>query len=143
MTRVRGFHINSRGYRLIKKRDHPYATKAGWVREHRLVMEAHLGRYLREDEWVHHINHIKADNRLENLKLFDNHKHHVRIDMGWELRNGMWYRECRKCHKKRSIKQFPIYPNSHNYIKVSDKCVYCIKYRRNRRLWNVPTASIH
>jgi hypothetical protein len=37
--------------------------------EHRLVMEASLGRYLTADEQVHHRNHIRNDNQLKNLEL--------------------------------------------------------------------------
>jgi len=59
------------GYRLIFKPDHPYADRHGYVREHRLVVEKRIGRYLRREEIVHHDNHVRTDNRDENLVITD------------------------------------------------------------------------
>lgn len=61
--------INTQKYILILKPDHPFANNDGYVREHRLVMEEYLGRYLSPKEVVHHINGDTEDNRIENLEL--------------------------------------------------------------------------
>lgn len=54
---------------LLVDGDHPMATKRGYVLAHRLVMSDAIGRPLRTDEQVHHINGDRGDNRLENLQL--------------------------------------------------------------------------
>lgn len=53
-------------------------TNAGYIRifkngkrifEHRYIMQQSLGRDLDKDEHVHHKNHIRTDNRIENLEV--------------------------------------------------------------------------
>ena len=58
-----------RGYIMVRYPNHP-AAQNGYVQEHRLAMEAHLGRYLLPTETVHHKNGIKSDNLIENLELW-------------------------------------------------------------------------
>ena len=55
--------------------DHPYASKDGYVMEHILIMENYIGRYITREEVVHHINKIRDDNRIENLKLMTFKEH--------------------------------------------------------------------
>src|SRR3990167_7979491 len=84
-----GRRVDKDGYVLIHAPHHPYAESDGYVREHRLVMEKHLKRFLAHQEVVHHRNGNTADNRLENLSLMskrehDRHSLKERFQNGWK-----------------------------------------------------------
>lgn len=53
----------SRGYRVLR-------TNGRRILEHRHIMEQRLGRPLRPEESVHHLNGVRDDNRPENLELW-------------------------------------------------------------------------
>ena len=55
--------INNKGYVVS------YVGNSVTRKEHRIVMENHLGRKLYGYEIIHHINGNKTDNRIKNLQL--------------------------------------------------------------------------
>lgn len=65
----------SRGYILAYAPKHPHAHKDGYVMLHTILMERAIGRYLAPDEVVHHINHNRDDNKIENLLLMKKKDH--------------------------------------------------------------------
>jgi len=83
------------GYIKIYKPDHPFCDDKGYVRRSRLVMEKHLGRYLKPKEVIHHkgikypIGSIenKSDDRIENLVLFPSHSKHTKFENNFRKRD--------------------------------------------------------
>src|SRR3990167_1677746 len=70
------------------------------IKQHRWVMEQHLGRHLLPSELVHHNNGLRADNRVENLSLYSRAAHalhHNNLPPGngaflmvWQRQHGPW-----------------------------------------------------
>lgn len=76
-----GIHVDKSGYLYRKCPDHPYANHIGYVFEHRLVVEAHLRRYLLPTEVVHHKDGNPANNDISNLEVFSSNGSHLRATL--------------------------------------------------------------
>ena len=79
-----GRNKDAYGYILVKLQPNdPYyrmADKAGYVKEHRLVVAKELGRCLEDWEIVHHIDSIRDHNEFSNLKLMGTQFHNTHIE---------------------------------------------------------------
>lgn len=71
----KGGYVSNYGYKMIKVRENPNAQKDGYVLEHRLIMSEFLGRPLRADEHIHHIDGDKLNNDISNLMILSLSEH--------------------------------------------------------------------
>ena len=56
-------------YRARLTPEHPNADSKGYVMEHHLIMEGHIGRVVATGEVVHHEDGEPSNNNIENLRL--------------------------------------------------------------------------
>jgi len=70
--------VKKGSYNYAVVRNHPRASKHGYVLHHRVVMENHMKRLLNTDEVIHHKNGDKKDNRIENLQVMTVSEHSKR-----------------------------------------------------------------
>ena len=68
-------------YVMILNPKHPNSNKAGYIYEHKLVMEKKLGRNLNKGEKVHHIDFNHSNNNPNNLFLFKNEGEHKKYHL--------------------------------------------------------------
>ena len=64
--------LNPKGYVLIN-------YNGEYILEHRLIMQFYLGRELKPEEKVHHIDFNKLNNDINNLVLFPTTKSHSKF----------------------------------------------------------------
>ncbi len=91
-----GRYISKDGYIVLRINGKP-------AQEHRYFMEQKIGRKLNRNEYVHHINNNKKDNRIENLAIMtdvDHGKHHDK-ELSEEFKKNRLKNIIEAMHKKR------------------------------------------
>ena len=76
--------VDKDGYIRVHAPDHPWPRRRGYIRENIRVMELAIGRRITNDEVVHHIDHDRCNNALENLQLMrrgEHSRYHRMLDL--------------------------------------------------------------
>lgn len=75
--------VSSHPYYKCLTQGHPNSDREGYVLEHRIVMEQHIGRLLKPGEVVHHKDGNKKNNSIDNLALdtdTEHRRHHATVN---------------------------------------------------------------
>jgi len=125
-----GKTLDSNGYVILSSKI--WGNHKG-KREHRYVMEVHIGRDLGPDEIVHHINGVKSDNRIENLELHTRKSHNREHGQGQSMK-------CENCGSERWYT-----PSLMEKLKMPYLCRKCYRIRWNDRhpMSKLSKAEIH
>lgn len=73
---------HNRGYAVCYVPDHPNSHSDGYAMLHTVLMEIHIGRYLTDNEVVHHLDGNRNNNDINNLALMTRKEHqsmHMKI----------------------------------------------------------------
>lgn len=73
--RWNGGEKTSHGYVYVKKPDHPYACKNGYIHRSHLVWESANGGFVQRGEIIHHIDGSRDNDAIENLQLMTRSEH--------------------------------------------------------------------
>jgi len=121
-------HVTKYGYRRVRK---PGQRRLRM--EHVLVWEAHHGPVPPGME-LHHVDGDKLDNRIENLRIVTRLEH-KRIHSGCELRDGVWWKRCRKCGEMKPVTDFYRYPGRNGVMGICKPCQsrLAVAYKRKRK----------
>ena len=107
-------------------------TNGRSIDEHRLVMEQCLGRRLNHNEYVHHINGNKLDNRIENLQVMTPQEHAVEHNQKYSIT-----KICAVCRKEFT----PHKTKRKRQLTCSEECKVVAISKSNATKLNAETAG--
>lgn len=115
-------------YLYAKIPEHPMANKNGYVLEHRVVAENKIGRLLKDNEIVHHIDGDKHNNNPENLEVMDELEHS--IFHASQRKRSITKLKCANCGKE--FERFA------NKTKRNNKNYFCSRHCNGKYYSSVP-----
>lgn len=126
-----GKFYDKKGYVLVYSPTHPNSNAAGYVREHILIAEKALGKFLPEGVVVHHANESKNSGPLI---ICENEAYHRLLHQRMRAYKACGHANWRKCpYCKR-------YDDINNMINQSSGCAhrlcrinYLSSYRKNQK----------
>lgn len=103
--------------------EHPRCTANGYVLLHRIIVENHLNRLLNTNEVVHHKDHNKKNNAIDNLEVLDSLEH-VKVHAKEKIKQ--WVKlKCPWCKKEFNLprnQSFLVKKNKYNCNCCSSSC---------------------
>jgi len=126
------------GYQYAYNPKHPLANKMGLVYFHRHEASMKIGRWLRNDEDVHHINDNRANNKWNNLAILSV-KEHKRLHALGPHRKKKKCPQCKQKYKPLSNKQKYC---SQNCSHEAQKRFRITRKKLNKLVWNKPINQI-
>lgn len=135
-------------YKMICIHDHPRADENGMIAEHIVMAEKKLGRYLKDNETVHHIDGNKKNNNPNNLMVFETRTDHTLYHHGGVAyeKGDVWI--CKRIKVKaicESCGKVFILPNGRKirgHIYCSHECAYNAQVKINTGIDDV-IAELH
>ncbi len=116
-----GTTTDKNGYRIMMIEPKTY------IKEHRWIMEKHLGRSLDKKEVVHHKNGIRTDNKIDNLYCFKSKKEHTKYHRGLQKLVNLILYDSDKNILLREIRKYKNFIRLSKLKNLIDKC-YTILY---------------
>lgn len=115
--------VSKGDYNYAVVKNHPKATKYGYVLEHVVVAENILGRILQKDEVVHHVDGNKKNNNPKNLEVM-NKRERASLHGKMSGKNYVEFKcpQCEKIFTKPRNKTFLVKKTKNNVCFCSLHC---------------------